>query len=234
MGDMVGLMQDFEDVVDAEQAEKDAVRMLRGKFDMHDFVEQIKTIQKMGSLADLFDKLPFFPDGLPEGIVLDDRELVKIEAMINSMTKAERSNPALFIVEQEVEEPEAPDTPGKAGKKKKQKKEEFHLGRIRRVAAGSGRKENEVKELLNKFGMMKQMMLQMGAQSGLLGKIPGLKQLSQIKQFAGVDMSQLMDVAGMKPPEPPRHKFKPPRTSADKAKAKRKRKQARKSRKKRR
>jgi hypothetical protein len=76
-------------------------------------------------------------------------------------------------------------------------------------------------------------MLQMGAQSGLLGKIPGLKQLSQIKQFAGVDMDQLMDVAGMTPPEPVRHKFKPPRTSADKAKAKRKRKQARKARKKR-
>ena len=64
--------------------------MLRGQFDMHDFLEQIKTIQKMGSLADLFDKLPFFPNGLPDGMVLDDRELVKIEAMINSMTKPER------------------------------------------------------------------------------------------------------------------------------------------------
>jgi len=221
MGDIVGLMRDFEDVVDAEQAEKDAVRMLRGRFDMHDFLEQVKTIQKMGSLAELFDKLPFFPNGLPEGIVLDDKELVKIQAMINSMTKQERSRPELFIVEQEET-----DTSGK-----KKTKEEFHLDRVRRVAHGAGRKENEVKELINKFAMMKQMMLQMGASSGLLGKIPGLKQLQQIKNLAGVDMSQLMEVAGMKPQEPPRHKFRPPKTSKDKAKAKRKRKQARKSRK---
>src|SRR4029453_14349475 len=81
MGDIVGLMKDFEQVVDAEKAEEDAVRMLKGKFDMQDFLEQIRLIQKMGSLKDLFDKLPFFPGGLPEEINLDDRELKKIEAM---------------------------------------------------------------------------------------------------------------------------------------------------------
>jgi signal recognition particle subunit SRP54 len=225
MGDVVGLMHDFEDVVDAEQAEKDAIRMLGGRFDMHDFVEQIRTIQKMGSLADLFDKLPFFPNGLPEGMVLDDRELVKIEAMINSMTKAERSRPELFIVEKEETD--------QSGQKKP--KHEFHLDRIRRVAQGSGRKEDEVKELINKFGSMKQMMMELGAQSGMFGRVPGLKQLSQLKQLkqmAGLDTEKLMEVAGMTPPEPPRHKFKPPKSSADRAKSKRKRKQARKTRKK--
>jgi signal recognition particle subunit SRP54 len=221
MGDIVGLMKDFEDVVDAQQAEKDAIRMLRGKFDMHDFLEQVKTIQKMGSLADLFDKLPFFPNGLPEGVQLDDRELVKIQALINSMTKAERSNPALFVVETEEMDQEG----------KKFRKEEFHLTRIRRVAQGAGRKETEVMELINKFAMMRGMMLQLGASSGLLGKIPGLKQLSQMKQLAGMDMEKLMEVTGMKPPEPVKKKFRPPTSSADKAKAKRKRKLQRKSRK---
>ncbi len=221
MGDIVGLMRDFEDVVDTEQAEKDAMRMLRGKFDMHDFLEQVKTIQKMGSLADLFDKLPFFPNGLPEGMVLDDGELIKIEAMIKSMTKMERSRPELFIVEKEET--------GKDGKKKQ--KEEFHLNRIRRVAQGSGRKENEVKELINKFATMKGMMLQMGASSGLMGKIPGLKQLNQMKQLAGLDMDKLMEVTGLQPPEPEKRKFKPPQSSKAKAKAKSKRKQAKKSRK---
>jgi signal recognition particle subunit SRP54 len=218
LGDVVGLMKDFEEVVDAEQAEKDAIRMLRGKFDMHDFLEQVKTIQKMGSLADLFDKLPFFPNGLPEGIVLDDKELVKIQSMINSMTKAERSHPELFVVEKD-------DGDGK------NKREEFHLDRIRRVSKGSGRKEAEVKELINKFATMKGMMLQLGAQSGLLGKIPGLKQLSQMKQLAGMDMDKLMEVAGMKPPEPERKKFRPPVSSQARAKAKRKRKLQRQSRK---
>ena len=86
MGDIVGLVKDFEQVVDAEKAEEDALRMLKGKFDMQDFLEQIRLIQKMGSLKDLFEKLPFFGGGLPEGVNLDDRELVKIEAMISSMT----------------------------------------------------------------------------------------------------------------------------------------------------
>ena len=90
MGDIVGLMKDFEGVVDAEKAEEDAVRMLKGKFDMQDFLDQIRVIQKMGSLKDLFEKMPFFPGGLPEGVNLDDKELVKIEAMI-SLDDASRS-----------------------------------------------------------------------------------------------------------------------------------------------
>ena len=97
MGDIVGLVKDFEQVVDAEKAEEDALRMLKGKFDMQDFLEQIRLIQKMGSLKDLFEKLPFFGGGLPEGVNLDDRELVKIEAMISSMTREERTNPQVFV-----------------------------------------------------------------------------------------------------------------------------------------
>ncbi|MBS1121814.1 MAG: signal recognition particle protein, partial [Deltaproteobacteria bacterium] len=50
MGDIVGLVKDFEQVVDAEKAEEDALRMLKGKFDMQDFLDQIRLIQKMGSL----------------------------------------------------------------------------------------------------------------------------------------------------------------------------------------
>jgi signal recognition particle subunit SRP54 len=224
MGDVMGLMKDFEEVVDAEQAEKDAMRMLRGSFDMHDFVEQIRTIQKMGSLADLFDKLPFFPDGLPEGIKLDDRELVKIEGLINSMTKAERSRPELFVVQEEF-------TDDKSGKK--MKRDAFHISRVNRVARGAGRKPEDVMELINKFATMKTMMLQMGSSAGLLGKIPGLKQLGQMKQMAGMDMDKVMEMMGMAPPpeQVQRHKIRPPRTGVSKAKAKRKRKQQRKSRK---
>ena len=54
-GDVVGLIQQFEDVVDEEKAEQDAVRMLKGKFDMNDFLEQIGVLQKMGSLSELVD-----------------------------------------------------------------------------------------------------------------------------------------------------------------------------------
>ncbi|HWN70405.1 MAG TPA: signal recognition particle protein [Haliangium sp.] len=186
MGDIVGLVQDFEKVVDAEKAEEDAMRMLKGKFDMQDFLEQIRMIQKMGSLRDLFDKLPFFPEGLPEGVTLDDRELTKIEAMINSMTKEERRNPSVFVATSWEE------ITAQTGKKAKRRRADYDPDRVRRIAKGSGRKENEVKELLQKFATMRQMMVQLGASTGLMGKIPGLKQFSQMKKLAGMDLGALM------------------------------------------
>ncbi len=222
MGDIVGLMKDFEEVVDAEKAEEDAVRMLKGKFDMQDFLDQISIIQRMGSLRELFDKMPFFSGGLPEGVNLDDKELVKIKAMISSMTAAERRHPELFVVTswQEIVE---------GGKLKKRKAADYNLERVRRVAAGAGRKEHEVKELLHKFATMRTMMLQMGQQTGLLGKIPGFRQLAQMRKLAGIDVNQIMQAAGMERAE---RKFTPPKASADRNKEKRKRKEARKQRKK--
>jgi signal recognition particle subunit SRP54 len=191
MGDIVGLVKDFEQVVDAEKAEEDAVRMLKGKFDMQDFLEQIRLIQKMGSLKDLFDKLPFFPGGLPEEVNLDDRELKKIEAMINSMTVEERKNPTVFVATS-WEEVVSQST----GKKGKRRRADYHPERVKRISSGSGRSEDDVKELLQKFGAMRQMMVQLGASTGLLGKIPGFKQFSQMKKLAGLDLSAIMGGGG--------------------------------------
>ena len=192
MGDIVGLVKDFEQVVDAEKAEEDAVRMLRGKFDMQDFLEQIRMIQKMGSLKDLFDKLPFFPGGLPDDVNLDDRELKKIEAMINSMTVQERKDPTVFVTTswEEIASQSQP------GKKNKRRRADYHPDRVKRIAGGSGRKEEEVKELLQKFGAMRQMMVQLGASTGLLGKIPGLKQFQQMKRLSGLDLGAMMGGGG--------------------------------------
>src|SRR6266568_5203328 len=224
MGDIVGLVKDFEEVVDAEKAEEDAVRMLKGKFDMQDFLEQIRVIQKMGSLKDIFEKMPFFGGALPEGVNLDDRELTKIEAMISSMTKQERSQPEAFVVTswETITNPNGQMM-------RKRKGSDYDEKRVKRVAKGSGRKEQEVKELLNKFAMMRQMMTQMGAQSGLLGKIPGFKQIAQMRKMAGIDVSQLMGAAGMPAME---RKFTVPKSNVNKNKEKRKRKEARKQRKK--
>ena len=190
MGDIVGLVKDFEEVVDAEKAEEDAMRMLKGKFDMQDFLDQIRMIQKMGSLKDLFDKLPFFPGGLPSEINLDDKELVRIEAMINSMTMAERRNPTVFVATSWEE------ITTNAGKKSKRRRADFSPSRVKRIAGGCGRKESEVKELLHKFAMMRQMMVQLGASTGLMGKIPGLKQFGQMKKLAGMDLGALMGGGG--------------------------------------
>jgi signal recognition particle subunit SRP54 len=191
MGDIVGLVKDFEQVVDAEKAEEDALRMLKGKFDMQDFLEQIRLIQKMGSLKDLFEKLPFFGGGLPEGVNLDDRELTKIEAMISSMTREERTNPQVFVATTWEE------FTATSGKSAKRRRADFNPSRVKRIAAGSGRKENEVKELLQKFAQMRQMMVQLGASTGLMGKIPGFKQFQQMKRLANMDINALMGAGGL-------------------------------------
>jgi signal recognition particle subunit SRP54 len=98
------------------------------------------------------------------------------------------------------------------------------------VAQGSGHKEQEVADLLNRFGMMRQMMMQIGMSTGLLGKIPGFKQLAQAKKMMGMDMNQLANM--MQTPSAERGNFQAPKRNVDRVKEKRKRKDARKARKK--
>jgi signal recognition particle subunit SRP54 len=222
MGDIVGLMKDFEQVVDTQKAEQDAMRMLKGKFDMQDFLEQISVIQQMGSLKDILQKMPLFGMQIPEGANIDDKELIKIKAMISSMTLHERRYPERFIEtswEQVISGGQV---------KGRRRVAHYHEPRIRRVARGSGRKEAEVMELLHKFALMRQMMLTMGAQAGLLGKIPGLRTISKIKQFAGMDLGAIMNAAGMQQTEM-RHSA--PRANVDKRREKAKRKVAKEARK---
>lgn len=163
-GDIVGLVKDLESVVDEKQAEEDAKRIMMGKFTLDDFLTQIKTIKKMGSLKDIFDKMPFFGGELPEGANLDDYELVKVEAMINSMTKEERKKPDIINESQ---------------------------SRINRISAGSGRKAHELRELLMKFFKMRKLMSNLGGGMGMLSKIPGLGQLGKLKKMAGMNMGDL-------------------------------------------
>jgi signal recognition particle subunit SRP54 len=157
MGDVVGLVKDFEDVVDQEKAEDDAMRMLQGKFTLEDFLEQLKTIKKMGSVQSLLEKLPGMSDMMPEGQQVDDKEFHKLEAMVLSMTKQERQRPDLV---------------------------EKEKSRRRRIAKGSGRDEKEVADLIQRFNMMKQMMQMIGFQPSLLGRIPGFKGMANMANMA--------------------------------------------------
>jgi signal recognition particle subunit SRP54 len=160
-GDIVGLMKDFEAVVDEQKAEEDAQKLLSGKFNMRDFVDQIRTIRKMGSLKSLLDKFPMFGE-LTEQINPDEKELERIVVLFNSMTEAERQNPALI-----------------------------NDSRAQRIAKGSGHKKQDVLELLQKFQMMQQVMGGIGKNPGLLGRLPGFKQLGQLSQMKNVDFSSL-------------------------------------------
>jgi signal recognition particle subunit SRP54 len=132
--------------------------MLQGDFTLDDFLAQVKMIQKMGSLKDIVGKLPGM-DQLPADVNLDDRELVKIEAMISSFTLFERQDPYALIREP---------------------------GRVKRISKGSGTPEQAVSELVQRFLFMKQMMSNMGGMGGmggLLGNMPGMKQLGQMKNL---------------------------------------------------
>ncbi len=90
MGDVVGLVKDFEAVVDQQQAEAAAERMLKGRFTLEDLLEQLRTLQRMGPLREIFARLPGI-GGLADQV--DERELKRVEAMIRSMTPHERADP---------------------------------------------------------------------------------------------------------------------------------------------
>jgi signal recognition particle subunit SRP54 len=143
MGDIVGLVKDFEEVVDEAEAEADAERILKGQFTLEDLVKQLKTIQKMGSLTDLLGKMPGLGAMADQ---VDEREMVKVEALIGSMTREERRRPHII-----------------------------DRSRASRIAQGSGRKQNEVHDLVKRFDQMQNLMATLGGGGGgLLSKVPGL------------------------------------------------------------
>jgi signal recognition particle subunit SRP54 len=160
MGDIVALVEDVQKAVDVKSAEKFAKRMQSGeRFDMNDFKEQLVQMRKMGGLSGLLDKLPAQLQQ-SAGKINDqdaDRQVRRVEGIINSMTPAERSKPDLI----------------KASRK-------------RRIAAGSGVPVQEINRLLNQFEQMQAMMKQMrkgglakmmrglGGMKGLMGGMPGL------------------------------------------------------------
>ncbi|MFB6352434.1 MAG: signal recognition particle protein, partial [Bradymonadaceae bacterium] len=98
-GDVMGLMDRFERSLseeEARQAEEDAMRMLQGDFDFNDFYQQLDQISRMGSMSELMEMMPFFGGGMPDDVDVDDSELGKIRAIIQSMTERERSEPDLL------------------------------------------------------------------------------------------------------------------------------------------
>jgi signal recognition particle subunit SRP54 len=170
MGDVVGLMKDFEQVIDEKQAEREAKKLLKGQFNFEDFLNQLRMIQKVGSLKDIYEKFPIFGDDLPEGANLDDGQFKVMESIIQSMTKAERQNGKLI-----------------------------DASRKQRIARGAGRNVEQVTELVDKFSMMHTMMSNIGKQPGLLGMLPGVKQLAGLRNLKNMDLGSMLG-GGLKMP----------------------------------
>ena len=170
MGDVVGLMKDFQEVIDEKDAAEKAMRMLEGQFTLDDFLEQMRMIQKMGSIKDLIAKMPGMGDMLPPGANVDDSELVRVEAIIQSFTKMERRDPYALIRE---------------------------TSRVARIAEGLGQPEAQVQELVQKFLFMKQMMEGLGQNMGMMGRVPGMKNVAMAKQLRK-QMAQGGGIPGMR------------------------------------
>ncbi|MGH6622503.1 MAG: signal recognition particle protein [Burkholderiaceae bacterium] len=148
MGDIVALVEDVKKAVDVDTAQKFARRMQAGeRFDLNDFREQIVQMRKMGGISSLIDKLPAQMAQAAGQVNAADseRQIRRLEGIINSMTQGERSKPDLI----------------KASRK-------------RRIATGSGVPVQEVNRLLKQFEQMQDMMKQM-KKGGLAKMMRGMQ-----------------------------------------------------------
>jgi signal recognition particle subunit SRP54 len=142
MGDVVSLVEKAQQVMDEKAAEEQMRRMLEERFTLDDFLGQLRSIRRMGSLGNLLSHLPGLPEGFDPDMV-DERRLDRTQAVMLSMTPAERRRP-----------------------------EVIDMSRKRRIARGSGTSVNTVNELLKQFEAMRRMMSQM-KKGGLLSRLAG-------------------------------------------------------------
>ena len=177
MGDVLTLIEKAESTVSEKDAAKIAKKLEQNKFDMNDLLDQLRQIQKMGSIRSIINMLPGVGDKLKD-VDVDEKQFVRIEAMITSMTRAEREKPSII-----------------------------NPSRKRRIAAGSGTRVEDVNRLLKQFDQMQKMMKQLGKKAtGKGGKMSrrAMRQLSamspeQLQGMAGGGIPGLPP--GLMPPK---------------------------------
>lgn len=159
MGDVLTLIEQAERAFDAEQAERMARKVSAGEdFSLEDFLEQMQSIKKMGSLGKILGMLPGMGEMKAQLDNVDDRELDRVSAIIQSMTPAERRDPKIL-----------------------------NGSRRARIARGSGTSVSDVNGLIDRFGQAQKMMRQMGGGGlpglpGIPGGMPGGGKKSKGKQ----------------------------------------------------
>ena len=140
MGDMLSLIERAEMQLDEKQAEETARRLKENKFDMNDLLDQFTQIKKMGPLKQVLGMIPGMEKQLRD-VDIDDRQMLRVEAIIHSMTEKEREKPDII-----------------------------NPSRKRRIAAGSGTSVEEVNRLLKQYEQMKKMFKQLGGKVGKKGR----------------------------------------------------------------
>jgi signal recognition particle subunit SRP54 len=133
MGDVVSLVEKVHEELDEREMKKSVNRMLSGKFDLQDMLEQMRQVQKLGSLGGLLSMIPGMPKLTDEQKVQAEKEIANFEAIFNSMTKEERRHPEILRNSRKV-----------------------------RIARGSGKTNADINRVLNKYEKSKEMMRKMG------------------------------------------------------------------------
>ena len=151
MGDILSIVEKAEQALDLEEAEKLEKQLKKDKFDLDDYLAQLKQIKKMGSLSSILKMIPGM--NKLKDIKVDDKEFIRIEAIITSMTAKERKNPSLL-----------------------------NASRRKRIANGSGTQVHDINKFMESFEMTQKMMKQMKLKKVMKNIMKGLN-LDQIKDF---------------------------------------------------
>lgn len=144
MGDVLSLIEKVEGEIDEKKAEEAARKLAENKFDMNDLLEQFRQIKKMGSLKSILSMVPGMEKQL-RNVDIDDRQMLRIEAVITSMTKKERAKPDII-----------------------------NASRRKRIAAGAGVKVEDVNRLMKQYEQMKKMFKQMNQKGGKRKMLRGM------------------------------------------------------------
>lgn len=144
MGDVLSLIEKVESEIDEKKAEEAAKRLEENKFDMNDLLDQFSQIKKMGSIKNILSMIPGM-DKQIRNVDIDDRQMLRVEAIIKSMTKKERTKPDII-----------------------------NASRRKRIAAGAGVKVEDVNRLMRQYEQMKKMFKQMNAKGGKRKMLRGI------------------------------------------------------------
>jgi signal recognition particle subunit SRP54 len=145
MGDVLTLIEKTQAVYTEQQAKDIAQKLRKSEFTLDDFLEQLRQVRKMGSMNDIMKMIPGLAKAMPN-VDIDERDVKKVEAIICSMTRRERSRPEIL-----------------------------NGSRRKRIAAGSGTQVADVNRLVKQFEASRQMMKQLGGKGGRRGlRLPGL------------------------------------------------------------
>jgi len=145
MGDVLTLIEKTQNLYSVEQAKELEAKFRKNDFTLDDFLAQLRTVRKMGSMSDILKMIPGMSKALPKDFEIDEKDIGRVEAIICSMSRLERRRPDIL-----------------------------NASRRRRIARGSGTHVSDVNKLVKNFEQSKAMMKQLGGGKRPKLPIPGL------------------------------------------------------------